>query len=42
MGAFFEDYLERIHTLCEDFAATFADLPQEALDWQPGPDMNSL
>lgn len=36
------DYLERLQILHEDFIATFADLPAEALDWQPGADMNSL
>ncbi len=42
MQPFFESYLERLHTLATDFIATFQDLPDEALDWVPGADMNSF
>lgn len=42
MEAFFVDYLERLNSLMADFIKTFEDLPDEALDWVPGADMNSL
>jgi hypothetical protein len=42
MEPFFTDYLERLHDLHEDFIAAFDDLPDEALDWIPGDDMNSF
>ena len=42
MDPFFVDYCERLETLHRDFIATFEDLPAEALDWCPGPDMNSF
>lgn len=42
MEAFFVDYLERLTDLHNDFVATFSGLPQEALDWVPGQEMNSL
>jgi uncharacterized damage-inducible protein DinB len=35
-------YLERLETLHEEIWRAIADLPPEALDWAPGPGMNSL
>jgi len=37
-----EDYLERLQALHADIECTIEGLPPEALDWVPGPDMNSL
>jgi hypothetical protein len=42
MEAFFEDYLERLQELNADFIKTFDDLSDQALDWVPGAEMNSL
>ena len=42
MDTFIADYLERLDTLHQDIKKTVEDLPQNALDWVPGPDMNSL
>jgi uncharacterized damage-inducible protein DinB len=42
MEQFFADYLERLQSLHDDMKATFQDLSQTALDWVPGPGMNSL
>ena len=42
MHPLFEDYLDRIKVFHDDFAQTIAGLPQEALDWTPGTEMNSL
>jgi hypothetical protein len=42
MLQFFEDYLERLEDLHHDFEAAIGGLSVEALDWVPGPDMNSL
>ena len=42
MHPLFEDCLDRFKTLLDDFAQAIAGLPQEALDWTPGPDLNSL
>ncbi len=42
MDALFADYLERLTTLHDGFKETLEGLPQAALDWEPGPDMNSL
>ena len=38
----YEEFLERQEDLHRDFEAAIAGLPVEALDWAPGPDMNSL
>ena len=38
----FEDYLERLERLHRDLEEAIAGLSVEALDWVPGPDMNSL
>ena len=37
-----EDYLERLQSLHTDIERLIEDLPPAALDWTPGPDMNSL
>jgi uncharacterized damage-inducible protein DinB len=42
MHALFVDFLDRLKAFHEDFAQTIAGLSQEALDWTPGRDMNSL
>lgn len=42
MEAFFADYLERLRWLDSHFIATFDDLPDEALDWAPGDEMNTF
>lgn len=42
MEKFFEDYLERLQTLHRHISEAIAGLPQEALDWSPGPEMNSM
>ena len=42
MDPFFKDYYDRLSELHHDLAATIDGLPIEALDWAPGPDINSL
>lgn len=42
MIPFFQDYLQRLEALHRDIWRAIADLPPEALDWSPGPDMNSI
>ncbi len=42
MEQFFVDYLDILQALNRDFVATFEDLPDEALDWVPGVEMNSF
>jgi hypothetical protein len=42
MEPFFTDYLERLQRLHDDAKATLEGLPNWALDWLPGSDMNSL
>jgi uncharacterized damage-inducible protein DinB len=42
MDVLFADYLDRLTILHEDLKACVADLPPEALNWSPGPEMNSL
>ena len=39
---FVEDYLERLQDLHGAIERAIEGLPQAALDWVPGPDMNSL
>lgn len=41
MHQLFNDYLKLLAELHADFEKTLAGLPVEALDWTPGPDMNS-
>ncbi|MCI0398119.1 MAG: DUF1572 domain-containing protein [Chloroflexi bacterium] len=38
----FEAYFERLARLHHDMKAAMAGLPQAALDWEPGPGMNSI
>jgi uncharacterized damage-inducible protein DinB len=40
--SFFADYLDRLENLHADVAAAIEGLPQQALDWAPGREMNSL
>jgi uncharacterized damage-inducible protein DinB len=42
MDPFFIDYYDRLSDLHHDLAAAVEGLPVEALDWQPGPETNSL
>jgi len=42
MIAILEVYLERLQALHAGIERAIAGLPQAALDWVPGPDMNSL
>jgi len=37
-----KDYFDRLQALHADIQRTIEGLPQDALDWSPGPDMNSL
>jgi uncharacterized damage-inducible protein DinB len=42
MDRFIQQYLERLESLHGEIAALAKALPQEALDWTPGPETNSL
>lgn len=42
MVSVLENYLERLQALHADIERTIEGLPPPALDWVPGPDMNSL
>lgn len=42
MLPFYQDLLERLGSLHSDIELAIADLPPEALDWSPGPEMNSI
>jgi hypothetical protein len=42
MEPFCVNYIELLKDLNQKFVATFDGLPAEALDWQPGADMNSF
>lgn len=42
MNVIATDYLERLDSLQEEINKTIDGLPQNALDWFPGPGMNSL
>jgi uncharacterized damage-inducible protein DinB len=42
MIPFYKDLLDRFHEIYMDIAKSLDGLPQEALDWQPGPEMNSI
>jgi hypothetical protein len=42
MEKLFEAYLDRLEELIDGIKETVTGLSQEALDWVPGPDMNSL
>jgi len=39
---FFADYLERLEALRHRLHEEVRDLPAEAMDWSPGPQMNSV
>jgi len=42
MQPVFETYFDRLAELHNDIVCTIEGLPQTALDWTPGPDINSL
>lgn len=42
MSPFFADYLERLEMLHTEMTHALTGLPQAALDWSPGAEMNSL
>jgi uncharacterized damage-inducible protein DinB len=42
MHAFYETLSERFRQLHADIKESLTELPDEALDWVPGPEMNSL
>jgi len=42
MTPFFADLFDRFHELFTDIQKALEGLPQEALDWQPASDMNSI
>jgi uncharacterized damage-inducible protein DinB len=42
MQTFFKDYLSLLHDCHNGILEALEDLPQAALDWVPGPDMNSI
>lgn len=42
MEAIFAAYEQRLRELIRDFDAVLDGLPQAALDWSPGPELNSL
>ena len=42
MHPFFEDLLDRLAEKHGEIESAIADLPAEALDWSPGPAVNSF
>ena len=42
MHSFFTDFLRNLEEIHNDIRAAIKGLPQEALDWIPGPGMNSM
>jgi hypothetical protein len=42
MPTFFDELRSRFHDLHTDLINSIKDLPNEAMDWVPGPDMNSI
>jgi uncharacterized damage-inducible protein DinB len=42
MQTFFDDLFDRFHELHNDLLKAIEDLPDEALDWVPGPDTSSI
>ncbi|MCP5096326.1 MAG: DUF664 domain-containing protein [Chloroflexi bacterium] len=42
MTIYFQEYMNRLQILHREIKKTFADLPQKALDWVPGQEMNSM
>lgn len=41
-NSFFASYLERLENLHQNITKEIRDLPPEAMDWVPGPEMNSM
>ncbi len=42
MQPFFADYHQLLDTIINDLEQTVSDLPADAINWQPGPDMSTL
>jgi len=42
MQLFFRNYLDNLKEFHDEIRKTVKELPQSALDWTPGPDMNSV
>ncbi len=42
MESFYGEYLDRLHEMHTEIEKSLAGLPAEALDWMPGPEINSL
>jgi len=42
MDQLFTDLQDRFETLYKNIETAVADLPAEALDWKPGPEMNAI
>jgi uncharacterized damage-inducible protein DinB len=42
MSPFFADYLDRLTAMHNEIITVLDRLPQPALDWKPGPEMNSI
>lgn len=42
MESLFTDLLQRFETIHKAIETAVADLPAEAMDWKPGPEMNSI
>ncbi len=42
MNIFYQNYFDRLEDLHKDLGKALQGLPQEALDWKPGPDTNSI
>ncbi len=42
MDKFYDDFVDRLDDLHHDCQRVLDGLPQEALDWRPSPDMNSI
>jgi uncharacterized damage-inducible protein DinB len=42
MPSFFDELRNRFHELHTDLISSIKDLPDEAMDWVPGRDMNSI
>jgi uncharacterized damage-inducible protein DinB len=42
MQPIFDDYLDQLTAVHQNMSAALRDLPQAALDWWPGPEINSL
>ncbi|KAA3655715.1 MAG: DUF664 domain-containing protein [Chloroflexi bacterium] len=42
MILFAKEFMNRLHKLHEEIKETYAGLPQAALEWEPGEEMNSI